>query len=193
MKIYTRTGDKGETSLFGGKRIKKSDLRVDTYGTIDELNSAIGVVLSLLQKKSAILKNELISVQHDLFEIGAYLATPKDIHVQKGKRIQQTFKPFLTKRVLEIEKAIDRLTEKLEPMKTFILPGGSHAGSMLHLARTISRRAERRIVSLSQEQHIDEALLTYVNRLSDFLFTLARSINSLEKKKETTWIKKITR
>lgn len=205
MPIYTRTGDKGTTSLFDKTRVLKSSDRVETYGTIDELNSTIGAVIAhldiyssseqsesrSLQKNSSrqartirnidlsIVKKELEKIQHDLLEVGSSLANPAALPI-KGLRDRPT----------DFEKLIDKMTTKIPELKNFILPGGSKAGSLLHVARTIARRAERRIVHLIQTEPIDPDVVIYVNRLSDLLFTMARFVNHQEKKKETKWIKK---
>ena len=179
MPIYTRTGDKGKTSLFGGKRVLKTNARVDTYGTVDELNSILGIVIAFLGTKHSSTKKELTSIQHDLFDIGAYLANPSAKPVMR-----------LEKRVAEFETLIDTMTGKLPTLRNFILPGGGKAGATLHHGRTVCRRAERRLVSLQQDEEIDEHLVKYVNRLSDLLFTMARFVNHQEKQKETIWIKK---
>jgi cob(I)alamin adenosyltransferase len=174
--IYTRTGDKGKTSLFGGKRVLKSDVRVDTYGTIDELNSVIGLVIANMQTKHKKIAHELEKIQHDLFAIGAYLANPK---AQASKN--------LSERVKEFEKMIDIQTKKMPELKNFILPGGGMTGAELHQARTVARRAERQLVALMQKEILDEKVITYINRLSDLLFSTARFVNHNEKKKETIW------
>lgn len=174
MKIYTRTGDRGKTSLFTGQRVSKADLRVEAYGTVDELNSTIGVVAA--QIKNPKLKNELIKVQKDLFEIGSALAQ---------SRIKN-----LDQRVEGFEKLIDEMTGKLPPLQKFILPGGGKAGSFLHFARTVCRRAERRVVALAEKEKVGSEVITYLNRLSDLLFTMARFINFKEKQKEIVWVKK---
>ena len=176
MAIYTRTGDRGTTSLMNGQRVSKAHLRVETYGSIDELNSAIGVVLAEVQSYSSKLKAELVRIQNDLLEIGSALANPK----AKGLN-------YLEKRVKEFEKLIDYMTQKLPPLVNFILPGGGKAGSLLHLARAISRRVERKIVALNTKEKTDKNIIIYVNRLSDLLFTMARFANFKEKKKETIW------
>lgn len=177
MKIYTRTGDRGQTSLFGGTRVLKSHDRVETYGTLDELNSAIGAVVAHLGTKSNALQKELEQIQHDLFAIGSTLARP----VKKEL-------PYLMKRVEEFEKSIDTKTKKLPELRQFILPGGSKTGSQLHMARTICRRLERRLVALLQTEEMDETIVKYINRLSDLLFTMARLVNQQEKKREVHWI-----
>lgn len=182
MPIYTRTGDKGKTSLFDGTRVLKSHKRVETYGTIDELNSTIGVANAEIKGLRIRLKNitdELEKMQHDLFEIGSTLATPHPMPVEG-----------LENRPKEFEKIIDSLTKKMPELKEFILPGGGKAGSHLHVCRTIARRAERQLVALMQKEEIDPMIVMYLNRLSDLLFTLARYVNYKEKKKEVKWIKK---
>lgn len=176
MPIYTRTGDKGKTSLFGGKRVLKSDDRVETYGTIDELNSLLGIVVANIETKNKTLAKDLEAIQHDLFDIGSYLANPTSKPVNR-----------LEKRIKEFEKAIDSMTSKMPELHNFILPGGGRVGASLHQARTVCRRAERRLVGLTQKEDIDQHVITYVNRLSDLLFTMARSVNHKEKKKETIW------
>jgi cob(I)alamin adenosyltransferase len=174
MKIYTRTGDKGMTSLLGGMRISKSHARVEAYGTVDELNSAIGLALAFLSdKKHAKVKKELIRVQSDLLEIGSNLSSPT-IRIVEG----------LEKRAAEFEKEIDTLTEQMPVLRNFILPGGGKAGAVLHVCRTIARRAERRIVALSESEGLDEHIVLYMNRLSDLLFTMARFANFKDKHKE---------
>jgi cob(I)alamin adenosyltransferase len=185
MPIYTRTGDKGTTSLFDKTRVLKSSARVETYGTIDELNSAIGAAVSHISKqntenrKQIYLKKELEKIQHDLLEIGSSLANP-DAKPIKG----------LKKRPKDFEKLIDMMTVQMPPLKNFILPGGSSAGAHLHIARTIARRAERRIVNLIQSEKIDPDVVVYINRLSDLLFTTARYANFLEDREDILWIKK---
>lgn len=179
MPIYTRTGDKGKTSLFDGTRVLKSHQRVDTYGTIDELNSMIGAVIAQLQTADPKFKKELEKIQHDLLDVGSALATPHPLPVSG-----------LVKRTKEFEKLIDQLTKKMPVLKNFILPGGGKAGSFLHVSRTIVRRAERQLVSLMQHEEVDETIIMYLNRLSDLLFTLARYVNYSEKQQEIKWKKK---
>jgi cob(I)alamin adenosyltransferase len=179
MVIYTRTGDKGQTSLLSGIRVSKADLRVETYGTIDELNSLIGGVLSMKYLVSSI-KKELIRIQKDLLSIGSTLANPDPKY-----SIQNT--KYFSTRIIDFENFIDEMTEKLPPLKNFVLPGGGKAGSMLHLSRTVCRRAERRIVALNNKEKIDTNIIIYFNRLSDLLFTMARFTNFKEKKKEIIW------
>ncbi len=185
MPIYTRTGDKGKTSLFDGTRVLKSHVRVSTYGTIDELNSMVGVAIAFISgirdQRSEIkeITKELEKIQHDLFDIGSTLATPHPMPVEG-----------LEKRPKEFEKIIDDLTKQMPEIRYFILPGGGKAGAFLHVCRTITRRAERQLISLMQKEEVDENIVKYLNRLSDLLFTMARYVNYKEKKKEIKWIKK---
>ena len=166
--IYTRTGDKGKTSLFDGKRVLKSDKKVETYGTIDELNSALGVASAFIKIKS--INKEIEDIQNDLLEIGSSLAVSQTLPVDQ-----------LSKRPEDLENLIDKLTKQLPPLNQFILPGGGKGGSLLHAARTIARRAERRIVDLNKTEEVDEIIIVYLNRLSDLLFTMARFVNFKEK------------
>ncbi len=179
MPIYTRTGDKGYTSFFNGQRISKSDLRVDGYGTIDELNSAIGVVLGI-NDKGLRIKEELIKIQNDLLDIGSALANPQ---VSSQKLAVNS----LPKRVKEFENFIDQMTKQMPVLKNFILPGGGKTGALLHFVRTVCRRAERNLVKLSEKEKINAEIIIYINRLSDLLFTMARFTNFKEKKKEIIW------
>ncbi len=178
MKIYTRTGDTGETSLFSGDRARKDDPRVDAYGEIDELNAWLG--LARASKLDPALGQDLEALQRDLFALGAQLADPAD-----------TLAPRVTKAVIDddhirrIEQLIDRLEGELSPLRRFILAGGTEAGAALHVARTVCRRAERRMVAL--DPPIDPVLLRYVNRLSDLLFVLARAANHRGGVPETQW------
>ena len=178
MSIYTKFGDKGKTSLYGGKTVSKASLRVNTYGTLDELNSYLGIVLSY--KLPQEIKKELIRIQNDLFEIGAFLANPS---TGKFKEMGK----YLFKRTEEFEYQIDNLSKKLPELENFILPGGSVSGSHLHYARTLARRAERKTVELSEKEKVNPQTLIYLNRLSDVLFVYARFINKKDKKKEVIW------
>lgn len=164
-KVYTRTGDKGLTSLIGGKRVSKDSPRVSAYGDIDELNAVLGIVRS--QAKDDEIKTTLSVIQNDLFIIGADLASPMDI-------VAPRIKPNSIER---LERRIDKFLEELDPLKEFVLPTGSGVGHYLHLARTVSRRAERSVVKLKREEEINENVLKYVNRLSDLLFVMARIEN----------------
>ena len=178
MKIYTRTGDSGETSLFGGKRVRKDDPRVDAYGDIDELNAWLGLARAL--GVGADLDAELAHIQQDLFAVGARLADPSD---NVGTSVTKA--ALGDADTTRLEQLIDRLEAELPPLKRFILAGGSGAGAALHVARTVCRRGERHIVSL--EPPADAALLRYVNRLSDLLFVLARAVNHRAQLPETEW------
>ncbi|MEK9176199.1 MAG: cob(I)yrinic acid a,c-diamide adenosyltransferase [Patescibacteria group bacterium] len=175
--IYTRTGDKGKTSLFDGKRVLKSDKKVEAYGTIDELNSSIGAAAAFIKVRS--INKQLEEIQNDLLEIGSSLAVSTTLPVDQ-----------LNSRPKELEILIDKLTKQLPPLNQFILPGGGKGGALLHVARTVARRAERNIVRLSQKEQIDQTIIIYLNRLSDLLFTMARFINYKMKQKEKIWRKK---
>lgn len=170
MKIYTKTGDGGQTSLFGGKRVWKDDLRIAAYGSIDELNALLGIAVCKIKNQE--LKEIVRSIQNDLFTVGSDLATPID-KGNTGFIIPRIDDSFITK----LELLIDKLDSNLPELKNFILPGGSIGASHLHLARTICRRAEREIVALSKNDKINSKLEIYVNRLSDLLFVLARAEN----------------
>ena len=190
MKIYTRTGDRGETGLFGGGRVAKDDARVEAYGAVDELNSVLGVAIAQLWADE--LRHELDDVidglraiQWDLFTVGANLATPA---VEDGGRDNPHVPPLPAGRVAELEAWIDRAEAELDPLKSFVLPGGSAAAAALHLARTVCRRAERRVVTLSHGAHVGEEWIVYLNRLSDLLFTLARLANRRVSVDDVPWI-----
>ncbi len=173
MRIYTRTGDGGKTSLYGGRRVLKSDIRIEAYGNVDELNSVIGMVLA--EKKIAKnLKPFLKKIQENLFLIGSLLA---------GYKSSKQF----TDGSKQLEKWIDSLEEKLPELRNFILPGGTKTASILHLARTVCRRAERRVVELNQKETVDKNIIIYLNRLSDLFFEMARLVNSKAGIKETIW------
>jgi cob(I)alamin adenosyltransferase len=175
LKIYTRTGDTGQTSLYGGKRVEKHNLQVVAYGTVDELNSALGVVISHLESSDS-HHAFLTLIQSDLFIIGSHLAgAPVDLSP-------------IGKRVSELEEFIDRLDKELAPLKNFILPGGSKQSSFSHLARAICRRAEREIIKLSKEQPtVDPRVIIYVNRLSDLLHVFARHCNKQSGIEDVIW------
>ena len=180
MTIYTRAGDKGKTSLIDGKKVSKAHIRLESYGTVDELNSSLGLAIANLKNKTLI--KELLKIQNDLFEAGSQLTSSK-----RNKKIDV----YLEKRVREFENLIDGWTKKLPKLNHFILPGGGKAGSALHLSRTICRRAERRVVDLSKKETVDQNVIMYLNRLSDLLFTMARFANKIEKHKDLVWFKKI--
>jgi len=177
VKIYTKTGDSGTTSLFGGKRLSKNDTRIEAYGTVDELNSLLGLILA--ENPQADVNKKLTRVQKELFVLGSDLSAPQDIKV-KTPRITKTY-------ISRLEKEIDRMEKHLPKLKNFILPGGSKTGAKLHLARSIARRAERSIAALSSTEKINQNAQVYINRLSDWFFVLARFINKLENQKESIW------
>jgi cob(I)alamin adenosyltransferase len=179
MRIYTKTGDKGNTSLFGGKRTTKDALRIEAYGTVDELNSALGIARALNPQLE--LEEIIALLQNDLFVLGADLATPLGTRSPNVMRIQNDH-------VAVLEQIIDRLDARLQPLTTFVLPGGSQIASELHLARTICRRAERFVVKLSRKEKTGPLCTVYLNRLSDLLFVMARYANHIDGRQETPWI-----
>ncbi|NOT26107.1 MAG: cob(I)yrinic acid a,c-diamide adenosyltransferase [Acidobacteria bacterium] len=179
MKIYTKTGDAGETSLFGKIRVSKADARVDAYGEVDELNTCLGVVRSLVVDLD--LSQLLETIQRDLFALGARLADPS------SKIADRVSKAVITNvHVERLEQQIDRLEMEVPALTRFILPGGSQAGAMLHLARTVCRRAERRVIGLGAEA-VEPILVVYLNRLSDLLFVMARTANHRAAAPELEW------
>ena len=180
-KIYTGTGDKGETSLVGGQRVSKAHRRIESYGTIDELNSFIGLLMTALDDTQDL--DFLTFVQHKLFTVGSYLATdPQTTEL----RVQSQVTP---ESITRIEREIDRIDEELPRMKRFVLPGGCRSASLAHVCRTVCRRAERRICQVAQEVLVDENILKFVNRLSDYFFVLARFNNYVKKQDEIFWDK----
>ncbi len=182
MKIYTKTGDNGETSLFGGKRVWKDDLRIAAYGSVDELNALIGIAITEIENPELILI--LMSLQNDLFVLGSDLATPF------GKVNKNFVVPRIQKDNFEkLEKLIDEIDVKLPQLKNFILPGGTKGSAYLHLARTVCRRAEREVVALSKKEEINNETEVYLNRLSDLLFVLARYQNFISNNKDINWKK----
>lgn len=186
MKIYTKTGDSGQTSLFGGKRVSKSNLRIDAYGTVDELNAYLGLVrdLEIHQKH----KEVLINVQKKLFVVGAFLATPPESRVKKNGENRLQIELIQPEDVLFLEKQIDFLDKKLEPMTHFIIPGGHIVVSHCHIARTICRRAERVCVALQENTTAYNDMICFLNRLSDYLFVLARMLTKDLQAEEIKWI-----
>jgi cob(I)alamin adenosyltransferase len=180
MKIYTKTGDKGETGLFGGERVSKDSLRISAYGTIDELNSVIGLAITEVGDKS--VKENLLKIQNQLFVVGSDLATPEDEKTKK-LNIQRTPASYYA----DIEKMIDEYDEQLEELRNFILPGGSKGAAMLHVCRTICRRAEREVVALKNSVTIGENIIIFLNRLSDLLFVLSRFENKVSNHPDTIW------
>ena len=177
FRIYTKTGDQGTTSLFGGRRVSKSDLRIDSYGTVDELNSYLGLIRDLLPETQE--KDILFDIQNRLFNLGSCLANDPE-------------KPLVTpdineKDLIQLESEIDRMNEVLPELKNFILPGGHPTVSQVHIARTICRRAERLVVALQQTETVELILIQYLNRLSDFLFVLARYAGQQLGAEEIVW------
>ncbi|MEC7839149.1 MAG: cob(I)yrinic acid a,c-diamide adenosyltransferase [Chlamydiota bacterium] len=185
-KIYTRTGDKGETSLFTGQRVPKNDPFIVAIGSVDECNSAIGSAISLLPKEDHFSEiiNQLETIQHALFDLGAAVATPRSR--ADNSKIEKT--RFDGEETALIESWIDSMMTELPKLNTFILPGGHPSGAMLHLARSICRRAEREVVPLTDHADVSENVFVYLNRLSDYLFILSRMVNHLTKTPETLWV-----
>ena len=181
MKIYTKTGDKGETGLFGGERVSKDSLRISAYGTVDELNSFIG--LAITEVKDEGIKKNLLKIQNQLFVVGSDLATPEDEKTKK-LNIQRTPASFYT----DIERMIDDYEEQLDELRNFILPGGSKGAAILHICRTICRRAEREVVALKNSVTIGENIIIFLNRLSDLLFVLSRFENKVSNHPDTKWL-----
>jgi cob(I)alamin adenosyltransferase len=181
LKIYTKTGDKGDTGLIDGSRISKSDLRIIAYGVVDEANSHIGLIISNIEKNSIFddVKKILLNVQQDLFVLGAELANPNTL---KDDNIL-----VKTEMISTIEKYIDKFESELVPLSNFILPGGSIESSLLHICRTVVRRAEISAVALAKEQKINQEILTYLNRISDLFFILARVTNKRQKQNDIPW------
>jgi cob(I)alamin adenosyltransferase len=182
VKIYTKTGDGGETSLFSGERVSKNSVRIEAYGTIDELNSFIG--LTITEVNDSDIKNLLLKIQNQLFIVGSDLATPKTTKTSEYKIRRVTAKFYK-----DIEKAIDHYDAKLRSLKNFILPGGSKGGALLHVCRTITRRAERRVVALNNTVKIGNNIIIFLNRLSDLFFVLARFENKISNHPDIKWNK----
>jgi cob(I)alamin adenosyltransferase len=172
MKIYTRTGDKGETGLFGGQRVRKDDLRIEACGAVDELNCALGLVRALAPSDD--LDSQLRQIQNELFTLGADLATPIERDAEPSRSVVKRMHP---ETISKLEHAIDSLETELEPLKRFILPGGCALAAQIHFARTLCRRAERTCVTLASAQEVNGTIVTYLNRLSDLLFVMARVSN----------------
>ncbi len=192
MKIYTKTGDAGTTSLFGGRRVEKNSARIKAYGEVDELNSLIGVIITDFEEVQPLigvrpLKEQLLRIQRELFVLGSDLATPLDVStslkLRGASKVPRIKKPYISR----LEKEIDAWDKDLPKLKNFVLPGGGQIGAKLHLARTVARRAERSIVLLSKAEKINKYAQIYINRLSDWLFVLARYVNRLEGQPEKIW------
>ena len=191
MKIYTKTGDAGETSLFDNSRVSKADPRVDAYGEVDEVNACLGAAIAAVRLRHSVasagqglnddIAAVLVAIQKDLFAVGARLADPS------SRIADRVTKAAVTALQIELlEATIDRLEAELPPLRRFILPGGSPAGALLHLARTVCRRAERRVIGLGPDS-VEPGVIIYLNRLSDLLFTLARVANKRAGAGEVTW------
>lgn len=178
-RIYTKTGDSGETCLGDGKRVAKDHIRVEAYGSVDELNSVLGLILAVGNPGES--RDLILVIQNDLFDLGGDLCIPEDPKQVEGSCLR--VKP---QQVERLEKEIDRLNERLKPLNSFVLPGGSTVSAWCHLARTVCRRAERAVVSLAHEEAINEQVLIYLNRLSDLLFVMAR-IHNNDGKDDILW------
>ena len=179
MKIYTRTGDAGTTALFGGERVPKDDARVRAYGSIDELNAQLGLARALLDDAS--LDARIGEIQNTLFDVGADLATPHDA------RAREHVQPVTEEDASRLEAIIDEVSDKIEPLRQFILPGGHQGSAALQVARAVARRAERDVVTLAREGRTNPAIAVYLNRLSDLLFVMARLVNAEHGVSESRW------
>ena len=179
--IYTRTGDKGKTSLVGGARVKKTHVRLEAYGTVDELNSQLGLLYTYLTEEGD--KKLIFWVQHKLFSVGSYLATDQS---NTALRIESQ---IADEDIHRLENAIDEADASLPPLKAFVIPGGSRGSAVCQVCRTVCRRAERRILTMAEEHEVTENVSAFVNRLSDYLFVLARKMNLLAETDEIYWDK----
>nr|WP_293842748.1 cob(I)yrinic acid a,c-diamide adenosyltransferase [uncultured Arsenicibacter sp.] len=179
MKIYTKTGDKGQTSLIGGRRVSKADLRIDAYGTVDELNSWIGLLRDQPVNESR--KELLKEIQDRLFTVGASLATDPE------KAVKKAIPDIIQDDITLLEQAMDDMDASLPPLRAFVLPGGHASVSYCHLARTVCRRAERLVIHLSEQSPVDELVIQYMNRLSDYLFVLSRKMTQELGSEEVAW------
>ncbi|WP_103864976.1 cob(I)yrinic acid a,c-diamide adenosyltransferase [Aquimarina sp. I32.4] len=188
MKIYTKTGDKGTTALFGGTRVPKHHIRIDSYGTVDELNSYIGLIRD--QKIDSQSTLTLIDIQNKLFTVGAVLATDPEKAILKSGEKRLNIPTISSKDIELLEKEIDKMNESLPPMTHFVLPGGHQTVSFCHVARCVCRRAERLATALYEIEPFEETTLQYLNRLSDYLFVLARKLTLDLKAEEIEWIPK---
>jgi cob(I)alamin adenosyltransferase len=183
MKIYTRTGDEGETGLFGGGRVSKAHRRVEAYGSVDELNAVLGLTVEAVVDKS--IRGSLAGIQHDLFSLGASLATPGSEDGTGRPEVP----PLPEERIQEMEDWIDDASAEVPELRTFILPGGSKGAASLHFARTVCRRAERAVVALNSTEASHPVVLKYLNRLSDLLFTMARLENHRQGVTDLPWVR----
>lgn len=180
MKVYTKTGDKGSTGLIGGTRVPKTDARIEAYGTVDELNAFVGLLITHLLEGNANIAF-LRKIQHSLFVLGAYLATDWE----KARRVKTV--TLEKSEITEIEQEIDRLNASLPPLKYFVLPGGSTDGAFAHVCRTVARRAERRMYELHEQLPLDENVLVFINRLSDYFFVLSRVLTKESGQEDFFW------
>ncbi|MGY3792898.1 cob(I)yrinic acid a,c-diamide adenosyltransferase [uncultured Aquimarina sp.] len=186
MKIYTKTGDKGTTALFGGTRVPKHHIRIDSYGTVDELNSHIGLIRD--QKIDELSKNILVKIQDRLFTVGAVLATDPEKAILKSGKKRLNIPTISSEDITLLETEMDRMNESLPPMTHFVLPGGHQTVSFCHIARCVCRRAERLATALYEISPFEETTLQYLNRLSDYLFVLARKLSHDLQAEEIKWI-----
>lgn len=186
MKIYTKTGDDGTTALYGGTRVPKYHLRIEAYGTVDELNSYIGLIRS--QNSHQKTNDSLLKIQNDLFTLGSMLATPSEKETLKSGKERLNIPKVDADAILFLENEIDKMNETIPPISNFVLPGGNSVVSHCHIARCVCRRAERITVQLSEETDINKQLIIYLNRLSDYLFVLARKLTYEYKIDEIPWI-----
>jgi len=186
MKVYTKTGDEGTTALFGGTRVPKHHIRIESYGTVDELNSHIGLIRD--QEISSIIQQNLAEIQNKLFTVGAILATPPDKEFLKNGKERLNIPKITENDIAFLENAIDLMEESLPPMTHFVLPGGHTAVSYCHIARCVCRRAERLAVHLNEIEPVNSYVLKYLNRLSDYLFVLARKLSHDLNATEIKWI-----
>jgi cob(I)alamin adenosyltransferase len=186
MKIYTKTGDSGTTALFGGTRVPKDHIRIESYGTVDELNSYIGLIRD--QEIALHYKKILIEIQDRLFTVGAILATPPEKEVKKNGELRLQNLGIIDSDIRLLENEIDTMEEALPPMTHFVLPGGHTTVSYCHIARCVCRRAERLAVHLDHNEPVSEIVIMYLNRLSDYLFVLARKLSNDLNAEEVKWI-----
>ncbi len=188
-KIYTKTGDKGETSLVGGRRLPKDNIRIESYGTVDELNTIIGIVRSFVEADDELrqieqLSKVLLAIQQKLFDLGSELATHQDDSYEGQIKASEN-------EVKWLESIIDHLNQDLQPLKSFVLPGGNQVNAYLHQARTVCRRAERRVIQLSHQTPINPMIQAFLNRLSDLMFAMARWVSKQKNIPETLWQPKL--
>lgn len=186
MKIYTKTGDQGTTALFGGNRVPKHNIRIESYGTVDELNSHIGMIRSYEVDDHTI--KILIQIQNKLFTIGSTLATAPEKAILKSGKERLKIEKVNEEHIFLLEREMDTMNDELPPLTHFVLPGGNPAVSQCHIARTVCRRAERRVTLLNEKEPIDPIVIKYLNRLSDYLFVLARKLSKDLNAEEIQWL-----